>query len=187
MIVDAKTHVAGFTLTCTKKNSFDYICAAHHRPSDMPASLHRKDILFVSIQFVLFALYLFHFRVFDFRAPEWLQYAGAFLAVSGIFILLWAILLLNNSLSPFPTPRAQGELIRSGIYRKVRHPIYTGILMAALGYAVFSGNGIRLLLFCALWWLFMRKARYEEQLLEQKFSAYAEYKTRSGMFLPRLG
>ncbi len=185
MIVDAMTRIAGFTLTCTKKISFDYICAVHHHRSDMSASLHRKDILFVSIQFVLFALYLFDFRVFIFRAPDWLRYAGAILAALGIFVILWAILLLNNSLSPFPTPRAQGELIRSSIYRKVRHPIYTGILMATLGYALYSGNGIRLLLFCALWLLFIQKAKYEERLLEQKFGAYAEYKTQSGMFLPK--
>jgi protein-S-isoprenylcysteine O-methyltransferase Ste14 len=151
-----------------------------------PSPLHRKDILFVSVQFVLFVLYLFRIPSLDFPMPDLLRYAGAILCIAGGTVLVLALATLNTNLSPFPTPRHNAALVQNGIYQYIRHPIYTGILLFAFGYAGYSENTLRFLVFFALLFLFSRKARYEEQLLEQKYPEYRQYKEESGMFLPKL-
>jgi protein-S-isoprenylcysteine O-methyltransferase Ste14 len=143
-----------------------------------------KDIFFVGIQLILFVVYLFRISKIDFAVPRWLQVAGLFLSVSGIIISLLSLLTLNKNLSPFPTPKQNAELIQSGIYKYIRHPIYSGILFITFGYSIYSENTLRLLIFFALLILFRFKAAYEEKLLQGKFPNYAAYKKTAGMFLP---
>lgn len=78
------------------------------------------------------------------------------------------------------------ELIRTGPYRTIRHPIYTGILLALLGTAISFGE-IRALLGVAIAWAsFYIKARREELFLSQEFGpSFAEHQQSTGMFLPR--
>ena len=143
-----------------------------------------KDIFFVGTQFILFVAYLFRFSKNDFVVPGWLQLAGLFLSVVGIIISLAAVLTLNKNLSPFPTPKQGAELIQSGIYKYIRHPIYSGILFFTFGFSMYSENTLRLLIFFTLLILFRFKAAYEEKLLQDKFPNYATYKKTTGMFLP---
>lgn len=144
-----------------------------------------KDILFVAVQFALFGVYVLYFPSFDFDAPEWLRVAGFLLAGAGVAVTAWAILLLNTRLSPFPTPKTAATLIQSGVYKFIRHPIYTGLLFGAFGFAFYTANVLRLAIFFALLLLFWQKARYEERLLADKYPDYESYKTKAGMFLPR--
>ncbi len=79
------------------------------------------------------------------------------------------------------------QLIQSGPYARVRHPIYSGLLLAMMGTALFVGElravlGV-LIFFAGHWW----KARREETLLAGQFGAtYEEYRQRTGSILPRL-
>ena len=145
-----------------------------------------KDIFFVIIQLILFVVYLFRISKINFAVPRWLQLIGLFLSIAGIIISLLSLLTLNKNLSPFPTPKPGAELIQSGIYKFIRHPIYSGILFITFGYSIFSENTLRLLIFFALLILFCFKAAYEEKLLEDKFSNYAVYKETTGIFLPMI-
>ena len=63
------------------------------------------------------------------------------------------------------------ELIRSGPYRRIRHPIYTGILLAFLGTAIAIGRVAGLVAFVIVWASFWMKARREESFLAQEFGA----------------
>ena len=145
-----------------------------------------KDIFFVSIQLILFAAYLFRFSKIDFVVPYWLQLIGILFSVAGVIISLAALLTLNKSLSPFPTPKEDAQLIQTGIYKYIRHPIYTGILFFTFGFSMYSENTLRLFIFFALLILFRFKAAYEETLLQDKYSNYAAYMKTTGMFLPKL-
>ena len=145
-----------------------------------------KDIFFVGLQLILFVLYLFRFPKIDFAAPDWLQMSGLVVSIAGMIISLVSLLALNKSLSPFPTPKESAELIQSGIYKYVRHPIYSGILFFTLGFSLYSENTLRLLIFFMLLILFRFKAAYEEKLLQNKYSNYGAYKKTTGMFLPGL-
>jgi len=78
------------------------------------------------------------------------------------------------------------ELIRSGLYRWIRHPIYTGILLGTIGTAIVEGHLRGWVSFAILVATFYRKARREESFLQQEFGAGFEEHVRStGMFLPR--
>lgn len=145
-----------------------------------------KDILFVGIQLILFVIYFFRFSKIDFAVPGWLQSFGIFFSFVGIIISVASIVTLNRNLSAFPTPKQNAELIQSGIYKYIRHPIYSGILFFTFGFSMYSENTLRLLIFFALLILFRFKAAYEEKLLQDRFSNYADYKKTTGMFLPKV-
>ena len=146
-----------------------------------------KDFISLALtQFILFTVYLFRFPKIDFEAPRWLQMIGLVLSIAGIIISLISLLALKKSLSPFPTPKESAELIQSGIYKYIRHPIYTGILLFTFGFSLYSENTLRLIIFISLLILFRFKAGYEEKLLQKKYSNYGAYKKTTGMFLPGL-
>lgn len=145
-----------------------------------------KDVVYVSIQFILFLVYALapQARVFYFQGI--LKDLFLLITVLGGLVLLLALLQLNKNLSPFPTPKTNGKLIVIGLYRWVRHPIYSGILLLAFGYALFSESLNRLLIAFSLLVLFYFKSTYEEKLLNQKFPNYKNYKQTTGRFFPFL-
>lgn len=121
------------------------------------------------------------------RESDAVAWAGVLLAATGVAIAIWARWHLGANWSGVVTLKEGHELIRSGPYRTIRHPIYTGILLAMLGSAIAVGE-IRGLLAVAIAWLsFYTKARREESLLTQEFGErFSEHLRRTGMFLPRL-
>ena len=132
-----------------------------------------KDIFFVGIQLILFVAYLFRFSKIDVAIHRWLQIAGLFFSIAGIIVSFASVVTLNKNLSPFPAPKQGAELIQSGIYKYIRHPIYSGILFFTFGYSIYSENTFRFLISFMLLILFRFKAAYEEKLLQDKFSNYA--------------
>lgn len=97
-----------------------------------------------------------------------------------------ALLQLNKNLSPFPTPIVGGELIQTGLYKYIRHPIYRSILLSLWGCGLYTGSSYKLIITTILLFLFLSKSRYEEEKLSQVFTAYANYMKRTGRFFPRL-
>jgi protein-S-isoprenylcysteine O-methyltransferase Ste14 len=112
---------------------------------------------------------------------------GVALTAAGVAIAFWARWHLGANWSGVVTLKEGHELIRTGPYRTIRHPIYTGILLALLGTAVAVGE-VRGLLAVAIAWLsFYVKARKEESFLTQEFGdSFAEHCRHTGMFLPHL-
>ena len=148
--------------------------------------LRFKDYFLVGIQLILFALYYFDFGMLRLSFPEFIKDASLFITFLGILILFLAILQLNRNLSPFPTPKSGGKFVQNGLYKYIRHPIYTGILVCLAGYAVFSASGFRFLVCLCLYVLFSMKIVYEEKLLLKKFSEYEKYRDKTGKFFPKI-
>jgi protein-S-isoprenylcysteine O-methyltransferase Ste14 len=116
------------------------------------------------------------------------QWFGVFLTGAGIAIAIWARYHLGANWSGVVTLKEGHELIRTGPYRNIRHPIYTGILLALLGTAVALGEVRGLLAVALVWASFYFKARREESFLAKEFGAsFADHQSHTGMFLPRLG
>lgn len=138
------------------------------------------------LQGVLFVLYLFDFKVINIEIPQFLKLVFLFVALFGILVLIVALLQLNKNLSPFPTPKTNSQLVKHGLYKFVRHPIYTGLLLLFFGYAFYSLSAYRLLIAFLLLLLFFLKSRYEEQKLIERFSNYQDYKLTTGRFFPKV-
>jgi protein-S-isoprenylcysteine O-methyltransferase Ste14 len=115
-----------------------------------------------------------------------MQWIGVFLTAAGVAIAFWARWHLGSNWSGVVTLKEGHELIRTGPYRAIRHPIYTGILLALLGTAVAIGE-VRALIAVAVTWLsFYQKARREESFLSEEFgTGFVEHCKHTGMFLPR--
>jgi protein-S-isoprenylcysteine O-methyltransferase Ste14 len=145
---------------------------------------------YVVAQIVLFILLFFGPRTSP-GLPEWRSpYAeiggivGSFLLVIGGAMFMSGIFMLGRNITPLPYPKDQAELIESGPYRFVRHPIYSGGIIFAFGWALWNhgwftiGYAVILLVF------FDIKARREEKWLKEKFTNYAGYQKRVRKLIP---
>ena len=150
----------------------------------MKLKIPRKDILFVVIQFLLFIAFSLDVSSLIIVLPVALFWLGVVIFIVGFLITVFAVLQLNLNLSPFPSPLPGSKLIVNGVYKFVRHPIYTGLILAFFGYAIISDSGYRMLIATALFLLFYFKTIYEEKRLAEKFPTYSEYKSRTGRFFP---
>lgn len=117
--------------------------------------------------------------------PEWpaplrspLGVAGVLLGLAGGGAALAGARALGRNLTPFPRPISDGELVQNGIYGVVRHPIYTGILLGALGWSLLRASTPALLLSLVLGLFFDQKARREEVWLREQYPGYGAYAER---------
>lgn len=101
---------------------------------------------------------------------------GALLLALGALLALVGVRGLGPSLSPFPRPRRAGDLVSHGIYGRVRHPIYGGLMLAAPGWALLTTSIAALVLSLLLVVFLVLKARHEEELLTRRYPGYAEYR-----------
>jgi protein-S-isoprenylcysteine O-methyltransferase Ste14 len=110
---------------------------------------------------------------------------GAALVLAGLLFTVWARIHLGKNWSGVITIKEGHELIASGPYSVVRHPIYTGLLLAAFGQAVSEGQWVRLIAVGIIFAGFWRKLKIEERWMRQQFgSAYETYSQRVSALIP---
>ncbi|MHA2174097.1 MAG: methyltransferase family protein [Candidatus Hodarchaeales archaeon] len=81
---------------------------------------------------------------------------------------------------------SKGKFISSGIYAKMRHPQYTGILIITIGFLIQWPTMITLIMWPFLFWMYFRLARREEKGMEKEFrTEYLKYKKEVSMFIPK--
>jgi protein-S-isoprenylcysteine O-methyltransferase Ste14 len=78
-----------------------------------------------------------------------------------------------------------GPLVTGGVFAHVRHPLYTGILMATLGMAVLTSDALSICAAAAAWTAVPIQARLEEEFLAGQYPEYGAYRSRTGRFVPR--
>jgi protein-S-isoprenylcysteine O-methyltransferase Ste14 len=108
--------------------------------------------------------------------PPWIRWLGGISLAAGLGMLIWGVVSLGRNITPGTEPLATGELVTSGAYGHVRHPIYYGVVLVLTGYTLAWSNltlavilgGIAVLYFDA-------KARAEERWLVKRFPAYESY------------
>jgi protein-S-isoprenylcysteine O-methyltransferase len=106
-----------------------------------------------------------------------LTITGLVLTFAGALMAIVARVYLGANWSGRPSIKAGHELIRKGPYAVVRHPIYSGLLLAAAGTAIAFGHTRNLLALPLVLFGFWRKMRTEEQLMLQAFGdQYQEYR-----------
>ena len=109
---------------------------------------------------------------------------GAIVFASGIALAIWARVHLGRNWGMPMSQKAEPELVTSGPYRFVRHPIYSGLLAALLGTALVT-NLIGLIIVAVLGGYFYYCASVEETNLSATFpTAYPAYRTTTKMLIP---
>ena len=147
-----------------------------------------RGYFYVAVQFLLIALL--------FTAPrqeepygsfsDLIGLAGVVLIALGAIILVTSFVRLGRSLTANPVPKDDGVLVTSGLYAKVRHPIYFGLLVLALGVVLDAGWWPQIIIASMLYFLLNIKAQFEEDLLRKKYPEYKAYAQKTPRFFPRI-
>ena len=127
---------------------------------------------------------LFSNRLSLFVPARPLLWIGAALTAIGVAVAVWARLYIGRNWSPRPAMKEEHELVTSGPYAVVRHPIYTGIIVAALGTAL-TGTIFGAILFIVAAALFVSRVGKEERIMLELFpGAYPSYQSRTKRLIP---
>ncbi len=149
-----------------------------------------KALLLVMIQFILFAVIggVAVLIPTEHSTGQWI--IGGLAILSGLAIALYAITehgrVNQGGPSALPTPNQEAELVTSGLYKRIRHPIYTGVLLVAFGITIWHGHGILMTATLFLVGLLTYKSLYEEDLLMAQYPSYGDYREQTGRFFPKL-
>jgi protein-S-isoprenylcysteine O-methyltransferase Ste14 len=166
----------------------DHVSGDERVPIDIGERNRRIGWALVAAQVLLIVLFL----VLPKRRgllvpPDLLDVIGVVLMVAGLAVLLIALLSLGSALTPTPVPQEGAALRTGGIYSIVRHPIYVGILIAALGFTLAIGSLWQVLLLIAMAIFFYAKAFWEDRLLAERHGvAWFDYADHVSGFIPRI-
>ncbi|HTX48521.1 MAG TPA: isoprenylcysteine carboxylmethyltransferase family protein [Caulobacteraceae bacterium] len=155
-----------------------------------PRGAQQLQSVIIYVGFALLTLPTFHLSLGPrlWRLPQGLNWGLVGVAASGFVLAWWARIHLGRDWSWLVTRKQDHRLVDTGPYALVRHPIYTGLIIAASATAIVEAKApseIGLVLFVAGLWM---KARLEERFLSAELgdAAYDEYVRRTGMILPGL-
>ncbi|MEG4571110.1 isoprenylcysteine carboxylmethyltransferase family protein [Microcoleus sp. N3A4] len=109
---------------------------------------------------------------------------ASILGLAALILIVKGLIDLGKNLTPLPYPREDGELIQTGIYGIVRHPLYSGLILAAFGWTIFQISLSHLIATAILIIFFDIKSNREETWLTQKYPAYSEYSQRVKKLIP---
>ncbi len=119
------------------------------------------------------------------HAPA-VRVAGVAVLLLGLGLAVWARLALGRNWGMPMTAKDEPELVTSGPYRRIRHPIYTGLLVGLIGTAL-ATNLLLLVALLAAGPYFFYSARVEERLMTAAFpAAYPRYMRTTDMLVPFL-
>jgi protein-S-isoprenylcysteine O-methyltransferase Ste14 len=113
--------------------------------------------------------------------------AGIVMEALGLFLAIWSRRSLGRNWSGEISIKVEHELIRSGPYKMLRHPIYTGLLAMYVGTAIVAGEWLSLIGLAVAVYAYWRKIRLEEANLRIAFGAnYDAYRHETWALLPGL-
>lgn len=154
---------------------------------NLSAASRTQGLAWVATQFVLMLALLAAGP--GWRGPWWgmvamlcacaLLLVGAWLGIAGLRVL-------GTNRTPFPAPKTGSQLVTTGIYARVRHPLYASLIALGFGWALLWRSGPALALAVAQTVFLHAKAKHEERSLRDHFPDYARYARRVPRFLPRL-
>lgn len=153
-------------------------------------SIFERGAWYVVVQGILIGLILFgpqgSFLVSSQPIASILQSCGIAIGLLATVIMVIAVINLGKNLTPLPCPKDNAVLIQDGLYQFVRHPIYFGVLLAALAWLLIF-PGIYILIYAiGLFFLFDIKARREEVWLVERFPDYRDYQRTVKKLIPAI-
>jgi protein-S-isoprenylcysteine O-methyltransferase Ste14 len=146
----------------------------------------QKGWAFVAVQVVLLVVLVALPTRSDWPTPAGVGAIASVFTLGGMVLVVAASVRLGPALTPSPVPTTRGQLTTTGLYRFMRHPIYTGVLSIIVGLTLRSGNWITLVVGLAGVGFFNIKAAWEERQLTETYPDYPSYAAVTPRFLPRL-
>ncbi|MBI5247935.1 MAG: hypothetical protein HY912_00440 [Desulfomonile tiedjei] len=157
--------------------------------SQRESNMRGKDFRGISIGYITAALLVLvcapvERTIWPEEVPLVQQILGAVIGLGGLLLGGVSYLALGRNFRVFAAPRRSGTLVTTGVYSKVRHPMYTAVIAAIGGYALYFGSIISLPFWLACTAFYVIKAFKEEPLLLAHYRDYEEYRRRTWMFIP---
>ena len=138
------------------------------------------EIILIFLQFIIILLHFFQWEFIPqkqiIQVSPLSYLVGVLIIIFAFMILLVAIKDLGRNLSPFPRPLNNSNLVTTGIYRFMRHPIYYALIFISFGVFITKLSIYYLLLSISLCLVIKFKIVLEEQYLNNKFKNYLLYK-----------
>ena len=139
-------------------------------------------MIYVVIQFSCIIYLIFNIQP---NQLDWLEYFLLSMAV-----IIGSIAVINmkfNNLNIIPTLKDNHQLRTHGIYKYIRHPMYTSVLLSCLALVLSNPHWIAQLVMAVLLINLILKSNFEEKLLLKRFKSYSKYRQKTGRFLPFKG
>ena len=126
--------------------------------------------------------------LFDFPQSDWIPVLAIVLFAAGLAMRWWAIVTLGRFFTVDVVIEKDHELVERGPFQWVRHPSYTGVLVAFLGWAITLGNWVAMaVVLVPIFIAFVRRMKVEEEALRGALGErYAEYMRRTKRLVPGL-
>lgn len=121
------------------------------------------------------------------RAPDvgdGVRWGGLAVCAVGLAIIASALWAMGRVMQVSPEPKAEGHLVSRGIYRWMRHPMYTGMTLIVVGLALRQPTPYVIAAGVVLFALLAAKSRFEERLLVARYAGYGEYRARTWGVVP---
>lgn len=148
--------------------------------------LGREALWWVAAQIVWFGLWLVVVLATAEPASTARSVTGGLMIAVAVGVMEASRRALGRNLTPYPQPRAGATLVSTGIYARIRHPIYTGVVLALAGASVLAGSIAAGAVALGLLVFFLAKSSVEERALAINVAGYQEYREAvRGRFLPR--
>jgi len=171
----------GYTL---KRAGRHYAEGRKAAPSIRSFKLLSKTLFVLSMCFTLISYWVTSPLLPRLHHSLWLQLSGALLVLTGYILLQQSFKTLGNNYSPLFDAYLPEQLVTTGHYQQIRHPVYLYNLFVSFGLALSSG----------LWWVLifasigfgfvLRAIALEEQYLKEHFPAYTSYSENSKKLIP---
>jgi len=138
------------------------------------------DLMLVFLQFFIISLHFFQWEFIPqkqlVQVSRFSYFIGFLIIIFALIILLVAIKEIGKNLSPLPRPIKNSNLVTTGIYRFIRHPMYYSLIFISFGVFITKLSIYYLFLSICLVLIIKFKIALEEQYLNNKFKNYLIYK-----------
>jgi protein-S-isoprenylcysteine O-methyltransferase Ste14 len=119
--------------------------------------------------------------------PEWVRWFGFGFGIIVVGLIYWLFASIQSGITPVSATRKNHKLVTHGIYRWVRHPLYTVGSSLYISFGLMSDSWFIMLMgVLAFIAMAIRTPKEEANLIEKFGDEYREYMKRTGRFLPRL-